>query len=146
MAPELSWRKAHIVALCFFILSGLGPRRVSAFNTFYPTRLRVSTRQEGNDRSILPRRHISGRYSLDIGRKNAIQLSAKSNTDETISTGDKNENENNLPWLVSLCLPLWLVYVSNQWSRSSIYYLVDFSEAADPFKAMNLDIGESWKE
>lgn len=46
-------------------------------------------------------------------------------------------------WLLTLCLPLWLVYVSNQWSRSSIYYLVDFSENASAFKAMNIDIGFS---
>lgn len=46
-------------------------------------------------------------------------------------------------WLVSLVLPLWLVYTSNQWSRSSIYYLVDFSSGADPFQAMNLDLGFS---
>lgn len=46
-------------------------------------------------------------------------------------------------WFVSLVLPLQLVYVSNQWSRSSIYYLVNFSEDADPFRAMNLDIGFS---
>jgi hypothetical protein len=46
-------------------------------------------------------------------------------------------------WFVTLVLPLQLVYVSNQWSRSSIYYLVNFSEDADPFRAMNLDIGFS---
>lgn len=46
-------------------------------------------------------------------------------------------------WLVSSTLPLWLIYISNQWSRSSIYYLVDFSEGANPFNAMNLDIGFS---
>lgn len=44
-------------------------------------------------------------------------------------------------WIWALCLPLWLVYVSNQWSRTSIYYLVDFSSAAEAFKAMNVDIG-----
>ena len=40
--------------------------------------------------------------------------------------------------------------MSNQWSRSSIYYLVDFSpgnygvgNTADPFKAMNVAIGFS---
>ena len=38
-------------------------------------------------------------------------------------------------------LPLQLVYISNQWSRSSIYYLVNFSEGADPFRAINVDIG-----
>jgi MFS family permease len=46
-------------------------------------------------------------------------------------------------WPISLVLPLWLVYTSNQWSRSSIYFLVDFSSDANPFQAMNLDIGFS---
>jgi MFS family permease len=46
-------------------------------------------------------------------------------------------------WPISLVLPLWLVYTSNQWSRSSIYFLVDFSSDAKPFQAMNLDIGFS---
>jgi predicted MFS family arabinose efflux permease len=44
-------------------------------------------------------------------------------------------------WLLTLCLPLWLVYISNQWSRSSLYYLVDFSKDALASKAMNVDIG-----
>jgi len=48
-----------------------------------------------------------------------------------------------LKWTFGLVVPLWLVYISNQWSRSSIYYLVDFSNDADPTRAMNLDIGFS---
>ena len=46
-------------------------------------------------------------------------------------------------WIPTLVLPLQLVYISNQWSRSSLYYLVNFSGDADPFRAMNLDIGFS---
>ena len=52
-------------------------------------------------------------------------------------------------------IPLLLVYISNQWSRSSLYYLVDFSSIssqvdsvisdvtaiAPSFYAMNIDIG-----
>jgi MFS family permease len=49
---------------------------------------------------------------------------------------------NPAPYL-NILLPLILVYVSNQWSRYSISYLVDFSEAATPFKAMNVDLGFS---
>lgn len=47
------------------------------------------------------------------------------------------------PWLFGLCMPLWLVYVSNQWSRTSLYYLVDFNPNANPVTAMNVDIGFS---
>jgi MFS family permease len=42
-----------------------------------------------------------------------------------------------------IVLPLLTVYISNQWSRSSIYYLVDFSPSATPFTAINTDIGFS---
>jgi len=59
--------------------------------------------------------------------------------------GDKNKINN---WFFALVLPLQLVYVSNQWSRSSIYYLVDFSSdsgggniVADSFRYMNVAIG-----
>ena len=60
-------------------------------------------------------------------------------------SGDSNEKETSPDaiWLLTLCLPLWLVYVSNQWSRASIYYLVDFSGNADAYNAMNVDIGFS---
>lgn len=54
---------------------------------------------------------------------------------------DRKVDQSN--WSLGLCLPLWLAYVSNQWSRSSIYYLVDFSEKGTAFKAMNLDLGFS---
>lgn len=46
------------------------------------------------------------------------------------------------PYL-NILLPLILVYISNQWSRYSISYLVDFSETASPLKAMNVDLGFS---
>lgn len=44
-------------------------------------------------------------------------------------------------WFFALVLPLQIVYISNQWSRSSIYYLVNFSDGADPSRAMNVAIG-----
>ena len=53
---------------------------------------------------------------------------------------NNNNNNNNNSWVLFLCLPLWLVYISNQWSRSSIYYLVDFSGNGNPLQAMNIDL------
>jgi MFS family permease len=46
-------------------------------------------------------------------------------------------------WLGTLVIPLWLVYVSNQWSRSSLYYLVNFDVSAtdSALTAMNVDLG-----
>ena len=46
-------------------------------------------------------------------------------------------------WLGTSVLPLWLVYILNQWNRSSIYYLVDFSGEGNAFSAMNLNLGFS---
>ena len=62
------------------------------------------------------------------------------NVDATTTT-DKDDDEDDITssaWLWRLCLPLWLVYVSNQWSRSSLYALVDFSDGADATHAMNV--------
>ena len=44
--------------------------------------------------------------------------------------------------ILYLVLPLLLVYISNQWSRYSISYLVDFSTdgALNPFQAMNVEL------
>ena len=59
------------------------------------------------------------------------------------SNGDGEKIQN---WLLTLVLPLQLVYTSNQLTRSSIYYLVDFSGDAtrsDPFRLMNVAIGFS---
>jgi len=46
---------------------------------------------------------------------------------------------------LTIVLPLLLVYISNQWSRSSLYYLVDFSDSVDvsAYTAMNVDLGFS---
>jgi len=51
------------------------------------------------------------------------------------------EDEPAQDWFWPLGLPLWLVYVSNQWSRSSLYYLVDFSDQGTASNAMNVDVG-----
>lgn len=64
--------------------------------------------------------------------KEATMLHSKSTND--------SEDAPAQVWLGTLVLPLWLVYVSNQWSRSSIYYLVNFSDDANAFTAMNVDL------
>jgi hypothetical protein len=76
-----------------------------------------------------------------IGTTMLEKPSSTNDVEETVLV-DKSTNSNT--WLLPLVLPLWLVYISNQWSRSSIYYLVDFNVAtADAFKAMNVAIGFS---
>lgn len=59
------------------------------------------------------------------------------------NSNDEDGNKDQSNWLLGLCLPLWLAYVSNQWSRSSIYYLVDFSDKGNAFTAMNIDLAFS---
>lgn len=72
-------------------------------------------------------------------------LSKMKKADDAID-GDEGKVQN---WLLALVIPLQLVYASNQLTRSSIYYLVDFSggngdgSTADAFRAMNVDIGFS---
>lgn len=67
-----------------------------------------------------------------------IRLQSKSDGSE-----EEIENDTSSIWLWTLVLPLLSVYISNQWTRSSLYFLVNFSPDADPFKAMNLDLGFS---
>lgn len=64
--------------------------------------------------------------------------SSKDNEDDSPQRGG---NSNQPWWFLTLCLPLWLVYISNQWSRSSIYYLVNFDSSAEAVTAMNVDLG-----
>lgn len=72
-------------------------------------------------------------------------LLAKTNDLGETETFDKSCDEGKIQnWLFALVIPLQLVYVSNQLTRSSIYYLVDFSAGdGDPFRAMNVAIGFS---
>jgi MFS family permease len=83
-------------------------------------------------------------------RKTSQRNTATKARKEDIADDDDDDDNSPLKamgvsssWPISLVLPLWLVYTSNQWSRSSIYFLVDFSSDANPFQAMNLDIGFS---
>eukprot|EP00979_Chaetoceros_neogracilis_P005231 scaffold924_cov236-Chaetoceros_neogracile.AAC.1 len=58
---------------------------------------------------------------------------------------NETQPQQSIATLIPIVLPLLLVYISNQWSRSSLYYLVDFSnsETSSPYTSMNLDIGFS---
>lgn len=56
---------------------------------------------------------------------------------------EQGEDFNSIIRILPIVLPLLAVYISNQWSRSSIYYLVDFSSSTTPFTAINTDIGFS---
>jgi MFS family permease len=80
------------------------------------------------------------RYS----KKQSVDDEGENETENYASSGSSSplQSPNKTPYL-NILLPLILVYISNQWSRYSISYLVDFSEAATPFKAMNVDLSFS---
>lgn len=62
------------------------------------------------------------------------------NDDDDVVSADSSSRG----WLLTVVLPLWLVFVSNIWNRSSVYYLVNFDVSnSDAFTAMNVDIGFS---
>ncbi len=92
------------------------------------------------------RQHVTKfnhRTSLVLKIKNANDIGT---TSADPVTGEEGKVEN---WLLALVIPLQLVYASNQLTRSSIYYLVDFSggngdaSTSGAFRAMNVDIGFS---
>lgn len=73
-----------------------------------------------------------------------------SSQDDALLSQDSSQSRSikpvsSLGQIFAIVLPLLLVYISNQWSRSSLYYLVDFStsDTANAFTAMNVDIGFS---
>ena len=98
--------------------------------------------------------------SLTSGKTNSIHTDnfarySRKNDEVELLTKLKARTENSVPSvedesastsgvisLLPIVLPLLLVYISNQWSRSSIYYLQDFSttDTATAFTAMNIDI------
>jgi MFS family permease len=77
-----------------------------------------------------------------VGSARKLTLKASQNDDDEYASNDE-ENTSSATGYFTVLLPLLLVYISNQWSRYSLSYLVDFSESASAFKAMNIDIGFS---
>ena len=95
-----------------------------------------------NQQALKQYRNILGRDTTDMTGTQLRQT--KTDQDDDDHDADTNlRMESTSVWLLTLVLPLLLVYISNQWSRSSIYYLVNFADDADPFLAMNADIGFS---
>jgi len=65
----------------------------------------------------------------------------KSHDDDVLkNTKDDGDEPKNIGWFLTLVFPLWLVYVSNQWSGSCLYSLVKFAGSADATTAMNVDL------
>lgn len=71
-------------------------------------------------------------------KKHPLRARSDNESDES---KDQSLSAESAGWLATIVLPLWFVYITNQWNRYSINYLVDFSNDAIPFQAMNVDIG-----
>lgn len=91
----------------------------------------------------LPQVSCCRKHNKEHLQSTFVSLRANKSDDDNSIEAAANENNDTSPiaWIFGLVVPLWLVYISNQWSRSSLYYLVDFSQDADPTRAMNLDVG-----
>lgn len=99
--------------------SGRKPKTATPLGSKIPPAVPVS-RPRGRSIEVRPRNEAS---NLSLG-----------------ASKSSSEEPENWMWLLTLVLPLWVVYVSNQWSRSSIYYLVNFSGDGDSFASMNVDL------
>jgi predicted MFS family arabinose efflux permease len=88
-------------------------------------------------------RHHIGQHQYD-GRGQFSQHNVKYSSPE-----EENIKSSSLQDILILVIPLLLVYISNQWSRFSISYLVDFptpSESTNtallnPYNSMNINLG-----
>lgn len=146
--PAVPLRPFALVAILLVVLPG-GCR---AFATDSPS---PTTRSAGSEKInilVLPRLVRVARKTVSAKKNPRTSLSFKQSdgSDDGISTtaakkekeGTAGDGEGIVPYL-SIVLPLLLVYISNQWSRSSLYYLVNFSDSPDatPFTAMNVELG-----
>jgi len=85
---------------------------------------------------------------VDARHRGGLSLSFKTSKETEEDLPDITAQESGSSSIVKylpVILPLLLVYVSNQWSRSSLYYLVNFSDSpgVTSYTAMNLDLGFS---
>ena len=90
-----------------------------------------------------PRRHIRGGWrggesvSGSIEVNNVVLYSKSTDTNDTDKAAQGNTVDQKA-WIVLFLLSL--TFISNQWCRQIIYYLVDFSPDADAFRHLNIDL------
>ena len=91
-----------------------------------------------SDKVAVKSSHLQSRTSLAF-------KPSKDDLDSNVASTSTDPEIIGIEAYLTIVLPLLLVYISNQWSRSSLYYLVDFSDSADvsAFTAMNVDLGFS---
>ena len=72
-------------------------------------------------------------------------LAFKRSEEDDLNVAVIDEEKGGIGPYITIVLPLLLVYISNQWSRASLYFFVDFSDSTDvtAYTAMNVDLGFS---
>ena len=123
-----------------FILALLSPQYVRSFHSTLPSShtspLRALVPTTFAQTNLTPRKtrtptNRQSRYPIILFQKVNDQL-------------DDDNQDDNQPFLyvITIVLPLLFIYIANQWTRSSIYYLVNFSssDTASASTAMNLDL------
>ena len=102
------------------------------------SRARVVPKESSLPAKTVPSTSLAFKQS---GRSDDERLASVKKEEERRGAGAE-EGRGGVSSYLSIVLPLLLVYISNQWSRSSLYYLVNFSESADAtaFTAMNVDL------
>jgi predicted MFS family arabinose efflux permease len=127
--------RAMLAMLCVTLM--VSSPTVSSFHVPSKHRLSLSPTGSPDHKYLTCRRRPFNdtSYSRSFSLQSRKVYSSPTNEDEDAT------DSSSLSWLFALVLPLQLAYISNQWSRSSLYYLVNFSDDATPFYAMNADIG-----
>lgn len=132
-------RRLHSKRLLIFLFTTI--LIFSESGAFLPQPMKTAVRRDANNDPLggcgpnsrcspsLPNTHLSLK-----------KIGGTNEEDAQIPTSSTGIQSNLL-----IILPLLLVYISNQWSRSSVYYLVDFanSETVTSFNAMNVDLNFS---
>lgn len=86
---------------------------------------------------LLPKRMVSS--PTKETQKNSFRRRKAQSSLKAVQRQDSSSETDNA-WIATCLVPLWLVYITNQWNRYSINYLVDFSDKASSFTAMNVDL------
>lgn len=97
---------------------------------------------DDDDLQLLPISTTQRTSISQIRHISTTKLQAQTSADNTEAPDPESSSLSEILFIVA---PLLLIYISNQWSRYSISYLVDFSTpdataAASAFEAMNVDL------
>lgn len=118
----------------------LFPQHVCAFHALPPPSL-TSQRLHALVQTPLAPYNLNTRQAVTLKNRqerHSITLFQKKNAE----LDDIKDDEQSFLSLFAIVLPLLFIYIANQWSRSSIYYLVNFSstDTTSVSTAMNLDL------